>query len=133
MAKKYKVFNMHPEGKTHVEYFRGDRIEIPAGQFIVMDYEDAVQFKSQYYPMKKNAMEQHDPDGFKCIRLDPIIDEKENEEKVVEKLVYVCAMDGKKFSSPEALDAHISTYYADRILVDEVAEKEIENNKKRGK
>ncbi|MBF8253261.1 MAG: hypothetical protein HW379_1603 [Actinobacteria bacterium] len=130
MTKKCKVINMHPQGLTHVEFFKGDKIEIPAGQFIVMDYEDATNFKSQYFPMKFDAMEQPDPTGFKCLKLEPILDESV-EEKTVEKVIYVCNLDGKKFETAEALNAHISSNYSDRIVVDEVAEKEMEHRKKR--
>lgn len=127
---KCKVINYHPQGITHVEDFKGDKIEIPAGNFIIMDYEDAQQFKSQYFPMRFDAMEQPDPSGFKCIKLEPILEPEAV--KVVEKMVYVCNLDGKKFDNAEALNAHISSNYAEKIIVDEVAEKEIEN-KKRGK
>ena len=126
---KCKVINVHPQGITHVEDFKGDKIEIPAGSFIVMDYEDAVQFKSQYFAMKFDAMEQQDPRSFKCIKLEPILEPEEI--KSVEKVVYVCNLDGKKFETAEALNAHISANYADKVVVDEVLEMEIKN--KRGK
>jgi hypothetical protein len=138
--RKCKVFNMHPHGQTHVENFRGDRIEIPASTFIVMDYEDAVQFKSQYWPMKIDAMDQPDPASFKCIKLEPIIEDvvpegyvlNENKELVVEKTIYISHIDGKRFNSPEELDAYINANFKDKIIVDAIAEKEMEN-KKRGK
>ena len=128
---KWKVINAHPQGLTHREMFRGDLIEIPAGGYVLMDYEDAIQFKSQYYPMKINAMDEPDPSGFKCIKIES--DGIEEVVKTPEKTVYVCHFDKKTFSTLEALEAHVNTNYADKLVKDLELDKEIEKQNSRGK
>lgn len=124
---KWRVYNRHPNGYTHKEMFRGDPIEIKAGDYVLMDYEDAVQFRGQYFPMIIAADGTHDPKGFKVIKIEP--DEAEQKHEV--KLKYICQLDKKEFNSQEELDAYIKANYADRIFKDETLEIEIESEKKK--
>jgi hypothetical protein len=57
--------NIYP----HSEKFKGKDVDIPAGAFIEMDYDDAKQFQGQYKPPKMNG-QGHDPRGFKKIRVE---------------------------------------------------------------
>jgi len=66
---QWRVYNKHSMGMTHREKFRDEFIEIKAGEFILMDYEDAVQFKGQYFPMKKRPSGEDDPASWKMIQL----------------------------------------------------------------
>ncbi len=83
---KVKVWNdnKHP----HTEMYKGDKITIPAGEFIEMDWEEAMQFKGQFTgvaPVKseddgKGGMGEADPRFFKMIRVempkeDPVVDD----------------------------------------------------------
>lgn len=106
---KWRVYNMHPEGLTHREKFRDEMIEIKANSYVLMDYEDAVLFKSQYFPMKMNAMNVQDSTTYKVIKIEA---EGQVEEKKTE-LRYVCHVDGKEFSSKAELEAYVNAKYAD--------------------
>jgi len=123
---KWRVWNKHPEGYTHKERFKDQEIEIKANSYVVMDYEDAVQFRGQYFPMKKNAQGAPDPAGFKVIHLEPHGD-------VEIKKEYICHLDGRKFPTQKALDQYLDENYADKTFVDENAEVEIQAEKKRGR
>ena len=45
----WRVYNRHPLGYTHKEKFKGDVIEIKAGEFVLMDYFEANEFRGQYF------------------------------------------------------------------------------------
>ncbi len=119
---KYEVWNKHPNGLTHREKFRGDDIVIKANDFVLMDYEDAVQFKGQYYRYALDGMGQQDPVTYKCIHLVP---HKGTSEKAPEApKEFVCNMDGKKFLSQAELDKYIEANFKEVIFKDEYLEKD---------
>ena len=124
----WRVYNMNPEGHTHKETFKGDVITIKANEYVLMDYYEATEFRGQFYPMKFDGMGQQDPKTFKCIKLVPD-STPVSEDKVLERVVYVCNLDGKKFETQEMLDAHVKENYSDRFYKDEILEKEIEAKK----
>lgn len=122
---KWKVYNTHPDGLTHREKFRDDMIEIKAGGFILMDYEDAVIFKGQYFPMRMDAMGQPDRTTFKCIKLEP---EHAGEVQAQTSKTYVCHIDGREFSTKEELQAYTSAKYSELETVKDAAiDKQIED------
>ena len=118
---KWRVYNEHPDGLTHKEVFREQKIEIPAGKFILMDYEDAVLFKGQYYPMKMDAMGAPDRTTFKVIRIAP----NTADDKPEVKARHVCNMDGREFPSKAELDAYIEAKYGEQIFKDDVLEEQL--------
>lgn len=128
---KYRVWNKHPDGMTHKERFRDQQLEIAAGDFILMDYEDAVQFKGQYFPMKMNAMNQQMPETYKCIMIEP--DDAVAVKPEFTPDPFICHYDGKKFDSATALAVYVKENYSDQLVVDEAAEREAEQDKKRSK
>lgn len=123
---KWRVWNKHPEGFTHREKFKDKMIEIKSGEYILMDYEDAVQFRGQYFPMKKNAQGAPDPAGFKCIFLEKHEDGKS--EPAAQE--FVCHFDGRKFPTQAALDAYLTENYAEHTFKDEALEEEIQREEK---
>jgi len=129
---KAKVYNRHSLGMNHREMFKGTQIDIPAGQFVEMDYEEAVEFRGQYFPMKFGADEIQLPESYKMIEIVPggtAIDANVEPSKS-----FVCQMDGKSFPTQAALDEYIKTNYSGQQVKDETLDKEIENAKKvRGK
>ena len=121
----WRVYNRHPLGYTHKEKFKGDVIEIKAGEFVLMDYFEANEFRGQYFPISYDGMEQQDPISYKCIELVP------DSTKVVveEKPMYICNADGRKFETEEAYLDHLKKNYSDKFYVDESLEREIKNKK----
>lgn len=65
-----RVFNdnVYP----HRETFKGTTVEIAAGGSVDMDFEEALQFEGQFYPMIKNAGGQQCPTSFKRLRVVPL-------------------------------------------------------------
>lgn len=123
---QWRVWNRHPHGLTHKEKFRDEMIEIKAGQYVLMDYEDAVQFRGQYFPMKKKPTGEDDPAGFKVIHL-----EKHDDSEVVETAKeYICHFDGKKFSSQALLDAYVNQNYSEHVFKDDALDEAIEKEQK---
>lgn len=100
---KWRVYNRHPKGLTHKEKFRGDDIVIKHDDFILMDYEDAIIFRGQYFPISQLGDGTQDPKTFKCIEIKPDV------EAVIPapEFSYISPVDGKKFSSQSELDAYI--------------------------
>lgn len=122
---KWRVYNMHPEGLTHREKFRDEMIVIKAGEFTLMDYEDAVLFRGQFFPMKMNAMNQQDPSTFKCIKIEP---EVANAKPELTK-TYVCHVDGKEFTSKAELEAYVEAKYGQlEPFSDEALDAELEKS-----
>jgi hypothetical protein len=117
---KYEVWNKHPHGLIHKEKFKGDDIVIPANGFVLMDYEDAVQFKGQMVPMIKTGMGTQDPASFKCIHL--VAHKGDSVPTPVPE--YVCNMDGKKFTSQKELDEYVAANFADDVFKDPALEKD---------
>jgi hypothetical protein len=59
--------NIYP----HSELYKGDRLTIPAGGCIEMEWEEAIQFRGQYTPMPPQDTRDEDiPKYYKMIRID---------------------------------------------------------------
>lgn len=127
---KWQVWNKHPNGLKHTERFRDQMIEIPAGEFILMDYEDAVQFRGQFTPIVRTPMGDIDPKSYKVIELKP---HDPNAKQAQSPKKYVCNMDGREFQSQSELDAYLEANYADATFTDETLETEIKTEKRRGR
>lgn len=126
---KWRVWNKHPNSITHAEKFRDDMITIKAGEYVLMDYEDAVQFKGQWTPMRKNAQGADDPAGFKVIFIEPHSEESPvGEAKGSSE--FICNRDGRKFYSQKELDEHIKANYSEEIFKDAGLDEQILKNKK---
>lgn len=54
----------------HTEMFKGDKIHIPAGGFIEMDWFEAMEFRGQFTGIKLLGDDTPDPEGFKMIRVE---------------------------------------------------------------
>lgn len=95
--------NVHP----YNEVFKGTPVHIPAGGFVDMDYEDALQFEYTGAPMIKNAGGQQCPTSFKRIRVVPLGAVPQAE------VPLVCHATGEKAATPaqlrelEAKNAHL--------------------------
>lgn len=87
--------NVHP----YRENFKGNIVEIPAGGFVTMDFEEALQFEFTGAPMIKNAGGQQCPTSFKRIRVVAL-------DKVAPAEVpLVCHATGQKVATTEELAA----------------------------
>ena|SRR3990167_1250307 len=117
-ARVWNVADKHHQAKEmpdfHVEKFKGQTLSIPKGGFIEMEYFDAIEFKSQGYPMavvngvhrpvKKDKWGNVVPGcGFKMIKVEKIPDSEE-----VEPEVYLSHLTGEKFHSKDAFIKHLA-------------------------
>ena len=124
---KWRVWNKHPMGLTHKEKFKDEMKVIAAGEYILMDYEEAVQFKSQYTPIKKRPSGEDDPAGWKVLHLEPDTGAASPAADVKE---FVCHFDGAKFPSQSLLDAYLKSNYSEHTFKDDVLEEEIQREEK---
>lgn len=126
MTGKWRVYNDHPMGYTHKEKFKGDDIEIKAGEFILMDYEDAIQFKSQFFPIRLNAQNVQDPVSYKVLR---VVADSNNQSStpINENKIYVSPVDGKEFTSKEELEKYLEANFSHLRVKDEAAEETIKS------
>jgi hypothetical protein len=127
MGQKWRVWNKHPEGLTHTEKFREETVSIPAGSYILMEYEDAVQFRGQFFPMLRDAQGAPDPKGFKCIQLEK---HPEESEETIMPVEFICHNDGAKFPTQALLDSYVKQNYSENAFTDEAIEDEIKRQAK---
>ncbi len=101
---KVKVWNDNKY--PHTERYKGKEITIPAGEYIEMDYFDAVDFQGQFTPVRYLGTGAHDPACFKMIRVErpvgPVLPEEKN----------VFHATGKAFGSPAEMIAFAKAYAA---------------------
>lgn len=116
---KWRVYNVHPAGITLKDKFRGDDVVIKAGEYTLMDYEDAILFKGNIPAsgIKYDAMNQQLPETMKMLKLVP--DEESGAET---KLKFICMRDGVEFNTQAELDAYTKGKYGEEIFKDEALE-----------
>lgn len=116
----------------HVEEFKGDKVTIPAGKFVLMNSDEAVQFLGQYFPVKRDVNGQGTKASYKMLRLTPHEtaegDAKDETPKVDPLKCVACAY---KASGAADFKEHMKTH-ADALVVDEEAEREIKKRKRAG-
>lgn len=116
-----RVWNDNPDTDWK-ETFKGDVLVIPKGKYIEMEFHDAHEFKGQYSPIRLRSDDTQDPASFKRIRVEKIIDDMEDGEIEVQT-VFPCNMCKKAFDSDEKLVAHSEKMHADKVIVDQEAER----------
>lgn len=87
----------------HTEKFKGKEITIQPGEFVEMEWEEAIEFKGQFTPIMVRGDGTHDPRSFKKIRVDrpdvmPFVDET------------VCHANGQRAASHEELAALVAQF-----------------------
>jgi hypothetical protein len=116
--------------------FKGNPIKIPAGKYIEMDREEAVDFKGKYHAPEVDGEGVAKPESFKMIRIE---EPKKGSyaETGPKKQTHKCQACGEEWLSEEQLLKHIRTEHADQWADDkedvEKALKKQEEEKKRGR
>lgn len=124
---KVEVWN----DNTHVyaEKFNGDMITIPAKSYILMEYDQAVLFRSSFpsFGLKRLANGQQDPTTYKMIRIGLAVDGH------VPIVVSGHACQACKYVAKNAadLDKHSAELHADAIVSDPQAELAAETEKRK--
>lgn len=128
-VKQWRVWNRHPDGLTHKEKFKDQVLEIKAGQYILMDYEDATLFRGQYFPYRLNDFGVQDPKSMKVIEIEP--HDGDASPPITE--AFISPLDGKRFATKEALMAHeakLAQENSGLLVKDEKLDQELEKKKK---
>jgi hypothetical protein len=103
--------NVHP----HTEDFKGIKITIPAGSYVEMDWEEAVELKGQFTPMAPaDAPESEKAKYYKMLRIDGSAS--------VSADPLTCHADGTKAENESELKAKL-LQFADRIVKDDELDK----------
>ena len=121
--RKCRVYNDNT--LEHREMFRGSEIVIGPGKFVEMLRDDAVMFKSQFYPPKFNKGGVQERESFKMIRLEEIVEGASKGAKA--KKVHRCQACGFEADTAKLLKAHIQENHLDQ-MIDEDARKELEKD-----
>jgi len=106
----------------HIEKYKGQTIEIPAGKYIEMDRDEAIQLQGQFKMPRKRGDGTDDPRFFKMIRL-------EGGEQNTEYNPLTNPVTGKVAESAEALRAELAPY-RDLLVKDDKQENDIAAMKK---
>jgi hypothetical protein len=99
------------------QVFKGDKLTIPAGSFLMMDLEEAVEFKSSFSPIVLDADESPLPSSYKMIRI-----ERGSSDPVVPNADLICHANGKRVASKAELDKEIEAH-VDMMVDDKEIEK----------
>jgi len=118
--------NVHP----YRELYKEQNISIPPKRFIVMDEDEAHQFKGSYSPIKVDGSGAHLKEGFKMIRVEKMSVEDQAKfgataEAIREKADFdenVCMACGFAAATAEALDEHAIQFHMDQVLTTEKEE-----------
>ncbi len=102
------------------QVFKDKKVLIGAKKKIAMDFEEAVEFKSAFFPPRADGSGQQMKSSYKMIRIGKQLTDDEAEK---ERQLYVCEMDGKQFDSQAALDTHIDENYLDSLVDQDLATK----------
>ena len=86
--------NVHP----HTEVFKEKTITIPPKSYISMDYDEAIEFKCQFTPIRHDGEKNPRPESFKMIRVVAVT-------KPEVQLPLVCHATGKVAGNVEELAA----------------------------
>jgi len=92
--------NVHPFSQD----YKGEKIFIPAGGYIDMDYHDAIQFKSTYYPPEYDASKNQLETSYKMIVVEPYNQGQAPDPESIQ--AFRSHLDGSLHMSKEALAAH---------------------------
>ena len=103
----------------HTEEFKGEKITIPSKGSILMEWNEAHEFKGRYTPIIKDGGGQPIPQSFKMIRIEKI-DAQSPEEKTPG---FPCQACGKVYESQGVLDVHIDEQHLEAMADQEVAQK----------
>jgi hypothetical protein len=124
MAQKVRVWNDNVV--EHREMYKGSEIRIPAGGYVEMDREEAVQFKSQFRTPVRDKAKIQTVESKKILRLEMVINgaEKAATPKA-EKEKHICHKCGFEAQNKAGLSAHIRANHLES-MVDEDARKELE-------
>lgn len=112
-----------------IETFKGQNIHIPANKYIEMDYDEAVQFKSQYHQPIFDKGGVQDPTSYKYLELDSddvkrVYRQRGNVGTDEKKEKFVCHVCAKDFLTKKGLLAHIKGKHLE-AMVDEDARDEL--------
>lgn len=117
-----RVYNKKPF--DHVEKFRGQMLTIKSGDFVEMDREDAVLFKSQFFPPKFGKDGLQEVESMKMITIEPIPEEvrKNQAPDVTASNEFVCMACGFTAKSKAGLVSHTKANHAGQMIDDEARE-----------
>jgi uncharacterized C2H2 Zn-finger protein len=113
-----RLFNLNTF--DYSEEFKGMMIKIPAGEYIVMEYDEANQFMSKMNNPKRGKDGLFIPSTFKKLAMDPgdkkraeayLRDEKEEESK----RIFVCHACNGEFQSKKELTKHVKESHMNEL------------------
>lgn len=105
--------------------YKGKKISIEPGKYVMMEPDEAVEFRGMYSPIIKDKDGNPHPRGYKMIRVDHNIEPPVSE-------TFKHPLTGKTFASKKDYEESLEET-AELAITDEVAEAEIKLAQRRGK
>lgn len=122
-----RVWNRGP--LTLKEMFKGEPLEIKAGEFVEMEFYDAHEYKGQYRPINTDAGGFGTPESFKMVEVVKIVD---GEEDAIDVQTHKCMSCSKTYESEKVLKAHCEeAHETQETLVIPDMDREIQKKKGR--
>lgn len=94
--------------------FRDAIIRIPPKKYVLMDREEAILFKSKFWPPVLGGDDVPKPESYKMLRIERL-DSAEAAKEQAKK--FICHVDGQAFETEAELKAHVKeSGYEDKLL-----------------
>lgn len=104
--------------------FKGEKITIGPRQFKVMEYYEAMEFKSAFSPIERDGDGQALPRSYKMIRVEQPAGGAEDFDETEDDKKFVCHATGVKYATQAEADAE-NKKHEHLVVKDEEAEKEL--------
>lgn len=119
---RVRVYN--DNSYPYKEMYKGELIDIPAGKYVEMEFEDAVDFKGTYVPIKVDGGGTPLKQSYKKIRIVKPADFKNESPEF-----FLCQSCGEKFTSQSELDSHIDSKHLNQMADEDEKEKRLKARK----
>ena len=104
----------------------GNKVSIPAGGTVDMDYEEAVMFiHTPFKAIVRDGMGRDLPEGMQKLSIERYGDDVKSKDVAAPH----CPVCNLQLSNWEALDSHVAAMHSDQILQDDEYNKFVENKK----
>lgn len=113
---KVRNLNVHP----FEQKYQGKLISIAPGEFVQMEWEDAVVFLGMFSPFKMDNKGQHDPKFYKMLKIEK---DPNKTEGAVAASGHSCPACKEQTSSWTELEAHMRLMHSDQVVKDVEYEK----------
>lgn len=96
------------------QFFKGNKVLIPAKSFIEMEFYEAHEFLGTYHPIDYDADGKQDPKTYKMLR----VDRQDAVRGIQAKIKNLCSVCKHESPSKEELEAHVKARHSDHVKLE---------------